>query len=323
MERGTPFCSGVLAMKYLPVWIVLGLLLCAGCSGEAKEKSPDHRKKSAEPPGEREDAAPGGFGGGGGGAAAKDKAPQDADRKPAQGEAPTRKIIYTANLSLIVEDLSKAEEALLELVDKHKCLVGRSAITGSAGSPRQGTWTLRVPVEGLEGFRRAVLKLGVPETNTTDSEDVTDRYYDLESSVKNYRAEEEALRKLVEKSAGKMEDVIAVRRELAQLREKIDHLEGQRRRLANLSALTTVHVTFHEIKDYVPPQAPTFGSRISSTFADSVDALSGFSRGLVLVGAALAPWLPVVLVVGVLAWVTVRRRLNRARPLPVLPLQQE
>src|SRR5207249_5541352 len=122
------------------------------------------------------DAGGGVFGGGGGGPpgerkvdqkqqarkdnGGKENDPKDADKRPAQGEAPTRKIIYTANLFLIVDDLSKAEEALLELVDKHKGLVAQSSITGSSGTPRQARWRFRIPVDRLEDFRRAVVKLG-------------------------------------------------------------------------------------------------------------------------------------------------------------------
>jgi hypothetical protein len=305
-------------MKSLPIWVVLSLFLVAGCSGD-KGASPYPAKRSADGPAEEAEVAqkepPKKDG--------KANDQKDADKRQAQREAPTRKIIYTADLSLIVDDLSQAEEALLALIDKHKGLMAQSSITGSSGSPRQGRWRLRIPVERLEDFRRGVVKLGVPETNTINSEDVTGRYYDLEASIKTYKASEETLRKLMDKAVGKVEELLAVEKELAARREKIEQLQGELNRLTNLTALTTVNVTFHEIKNYVPPQAPTFGSRLATTFSNSIEALAGFGRGLLLVGAALAPWLPVVLVVVGLAWVIVRRRLNRLRPLPVQPLQQE
>jgi len=323
-------------MKRLPVWVVLGLLLCAGCGGEAKKPE----KMAESPPAEEQDLAQsgdgsargGGQGGGGlpqglstagiasgdgGGGGGPDR--KDAERRPAQPKEPTRKIIYTANLFLIVDDLSKAEEALLELVDKHKGLVAQSSITGSSGTPRQGRWRFRIPVDRLEDFRRAVVKLGVPETNTINSEDVTGRYYDLEASIKTYKASEETLRKLMDKAVNKVEELLVVEKELAARREKIEQLQGELNRLANLTALTTVNVTFREIKNYVPPQAPTFGSQLSSTFSDSVEALSGFGRGVVLIGAAIVPWLPLLAVILVPAWIICRRRLRRARPNPPAP----
>jgi hypothetical protein len=242
-------------------------------------------------------------------------------------EAIKRKIIYTAELSLVVEDLNKAEDALLALVDKYQGLVARSSITGSTGEPRQGRWRLRVPVERMRPFLRGVLQLGVPETNSTDSEDVTGRFYDLEATIKNYKAEEEALRKLLEKFTEKKEEWATLRRELRDLRGEIEKLQGEHKRLADLTALTTVNVTLREIKNYVPPQAPpppTFGSTLGSTFSDSVGALVSFFKGVVLCAVAVAPWLPLVGIVLVPVWV-IRRRLKRrpANEPPLLPLAND
>jgi hypothetical protein len=319
-------------MKRLPVWVVFGLLLCAGCNGD-KTARKSEKKPEEESAREQNDDQKVWYnmpsGGGGGQIKGRvglikrgEKGPdqKDAERKPAPPDAPARKIIYTANLDLIVDDLSQAEETLLDLVDKYKGLVAQSSITGSRGTPRQGRWRFRIPVERLKEFRREVVKLGVPETNTIDSEDVTGRYYDLEASIKTYKASEETLRKLMDKAVGKVDELLAVEKELAARREKIEQLQGEVNVLSNLSALTTVNVTFREIKNYVPPEAPTFGSRLGSTFADSVEALGGFGRGLVLIGAAIVPWLPLLAIVLIPSWIVVRRRLRRARTNPPAPL---
>ena len=70
-------------------------------------------------------------------------------------------------------------------------------------------------------------------------------------------------------------------------------------------------VTIQEIKNYISPRAPTFTSTIASTFSSSLDALIAFGKGLVLVAIALAPWLPVIAVVVVPAWLVIRRQLRR------------
>lgn len=308
-------------MKTLAPWFAVAVLVCVGCSGDSKKS---YKKKDAETSStvnghvsaeEEKPEAPN-----------KDKGGDDRAAQPRK--AVTRKIIYTADLSLIVDDLTKAEEALLELVDRHQGLIAQSSITGSAGSPRQGRWRLRVPVDRMRPFLRAVLKLGVPETNSTDSKDVTGRYYDLEAKLKNYKADEESVRKELAQVV-KAEDRRVLRKELLDLRTAIEELEGEYKRLADLTTLTTVNVTFREIKNYVPsepPPPPSFGSSVSSTFNDSLAALVSFGKGLVLFGAALAPWLPLAAVVVVLPWVTLRRRWKRrppAKEVPVLPLVGE
>jgi hypothetical protein len=243
-----------------------------------------------------------------------------AEQKLAGDAAPVqpvpRKINYSAEVRMVVDDLPKAEESLKQLLKKHDGFVAQSELSGSAGSRRSGHWRLRIPVDGFDAFLTELVQLGVPEVNKTDSQDVTDQFYDLEARVKNRKSEEESLRKLLEQTTGKMEDILAVRRELNQVRSDIDQKEGQLRRLANLSSLTTVNVTFQEIKDYVPPQAPTFASNIAGTFSSSVEMLQSVGKGLVLLVVAVTPWLPFILLVAVPAWVLLRRR---RRPLTSQP----
>jgi hypothetical protein len=244
-----------------------------------------------------------------------------AGQKQAGGEQPPaqaipRKIIYTAEVKLVVDDLPKAEEQLKQLIKQNGGFVAQSEQSGSAGSRRSGRWRVRVPVDGFDSFMTDIVKLGFPEVNKTDSQDVTDQYYDLEARIKNRISEEESLRRLLEETHGKMEDILAVRRELNQVRSDIDQKEGQLRRLANLTSLTTVNATLREEKDYVPPQSPTFGSNIAGTFAGSLDVLQSVGKGLVLFVVALVPWLPVLLVIAVPAWYLFRRR----RPLLAQPV---
>jgi len=297
-------------MKTLAPLLAFVLCFAVGCGGDSakgykKEKTASKDKKSERV----QEAAPRQE-------QATEKGEKKEKQKPdePQREAIKRKIIYTAELSVVVEDLTKAEDALLALLDKNQGIVARSSITGSTGEPRQGRWRLRVPVERLRPFLRGVLQLGVPEVNSTDSEDVTGRFYDLEATIKNYKAEEEALRKLLEKFTEKKDEWATLRRELRDLRGEIEKLQGEHKRLADLTALTTVNVTLREIKNYVPPEAPpppTFGSTIKETFNDSLGALVAFGKGVVVVAVAVTPWLLPAALVLVPAWLALRRKVRR------------
>src|SRR5438270_412947 len=92
-EEGTPFFSGVPAMRLLPVWVVFGLLLCAGCSGDKSAMKKPEAKATKDAAREQDfahdhaatDNSDSMAGGGGGG---KEAGPKHADKKPAQDEAP-------------------------------------------------------------------------------------------------------------------------------------------------------------------------------------------------------------------------------------------
>jgi len=262
----------------------------------------------------------------------EDNQPPGADKpggdvKEAKGIA--RKIRYSATIQLITEDFPNVESEVARLVKEYGGYIAASEIQVSAGSIRTGFWKARIPVKEFEPFRAAVVKTGEVERNSTDSRDMTEEYYDLESHIKNRQAEEEALRKLMEKAVDKMENFLAVRRELNQVREDIDRTQGRLKLIANLTDLTTVSITVRERQKYVPEkgpepvEVPTFGRRIGRAFNDSVAALVDLGEGLVVILAALLPWLPLILAIGIPAFIVMRRQLRAAAQLAKEPNRTE
>ncbi|HEV3120095.1 MAG TPA: DUF4349 domain-containing protein [Gemmataceae bacterium] len=237
-----------------------------------------------------------------------ERPPQDA----AQAAASTdRKIIRSAEIGLIVTDFDKAEDELVRLISQFKgAYIAQADVNGSAGSPRRGHWKVRLPERDLDAFRQAVVKLGVPERNAVDSQDVTEEYYDLDARIKNKKVEEQRLLKHLEKSTARLEEILTVEREIARVRGEIEQQEGRLRLLANLTSLTTASITAKEIKNYVPPQAPTFTSNIASTFSASFDLLMNLGKAVVLCVVALTPWLPILAGLGAMLWALLRR-INR------------
>jgi hypothetical protein len=297
-------------MRASPVIIAIGILCLVGCGAESnireaaskdKATSKEQRKSQAL----ADKAAAGEF--------AEDQ-PAGGKEKPAE-EKP-RKIIYTAQVDLIVEDLAKGEQELKRLIQEQKAYIAKSEMRGSPGSPRSGTWTIRVPVEHFDLFMDEIGQVGELRLSRTDSDDITDRYYDLKAHLKNNEVEEEGLQKLyLEKSAtGKLEDLLAVRRELRNIRGDIERQKGQLQRWDKETEYATITIIMYDRKEYVPTTAPTFGTSITRTFSGSWESLVTLGKGIVLVVVAVTPWLPVVGIIVVSAWVGIRRANRKAHP---------
>jgi hypothetical protein len=288
-------------MARLTCWgLVLGLLAGLGCSPGESPKQDAAAQRAQRAPGQAKEEA--------------------AD--PAKGkEAVARKIVYKAQVELIVEDFAQASAGLLRLVkERPGAYVAKSDVQGTPGSPRLGVWTVRVPVDHFDAFLAAVGGLGELRHGNTDSQDITDNYYDLQAHVKNDEVREKGLQKLyLDKSAGsKLEDLLTVDRELSAVRGKIDMQKGQLQRWDKETALATAVVTLRDRKDYVPPTVPDFGTSLGRTFQASVEALVTLGKFLVLAVVALSPWLAVLAVLSaplLVAW----RRWKRSRPLSVVP----
>ncbi len=288
-------------MARLTRWaLVLGLLAGLGCAGEAPKKAVTTAVTEHRVAGEAGENLGG----------------------PMKGkEAVARKIIYKAQVEVIVEDFEKASADLLRLVkERPGGYVAKSDLQGTPGSPRVGVWTVRVPVDHFETFLSAVSTLGELRHSSTDSQDITDAYYDLQAHIKNDEVREKGLQKLyLDRASGsKLEDLLAVDRELSAVRGKIDAEKGQMQRWDKETELATAVVTLRDRRAYVPPLVPDFGTSVGRTFQGSVEALVTFGKFLVLAAVALAPWRAVLAVLAA-PLVVVWRRRRRPRPLTVVP----
>ncbi len=285
------------------ICVVLMLLLLVGCSKSPYEaaRAPVQEANQAEKPGGARGPA--------------QNAPAGANAE----KAIARKIVYTASVELIVTDFDNVRERVPKIAEQFEGFVGNSRMDAVAGDRRRATWTLRVPVAKFRSALAAIEQLGHIVSTNSDSQDVTEEFYDLEARLKTKQEEEKTLREILAKSAGKLEDVLTMRRELTRIREEIEAAQGRLNKLSKLSDLTTIALIVQEQKDYVPPTTPTFGSHIAMTFSDSVEALWSVLKAIAVAMVALAPWLPFILVVAGLAYLVFRwqrHATSTGRPVP-------
>ncbi len=234
--------------------------------------------------------------------------------KSAETPAIARKIIYDAQVDLVVESVDKAAKKVLGLVQQTNGYIAEQSVLGSPGSTRSMRWKLRIPVEGFDSFVDSVAALGELEKNNRTSQDVTEQYFDIEARIKNKKLEEETLNKILQERSGKLEDVLKIEVELARVRGEVEQFEGRIRVLANLSSLATITLNIREREKYAPP-APVvadFPTQIARTWGDSISELTRVGKGLVLFVVSTAVWIPFYLIGAILAWI-VLRWLNRIR----------
>ena len=235
-----------------------------------------------------------------------------ADEAPPPAKAVDHKIIHTADLHVAVADLTAAARQLVQLVDSAKGYVATSNVYGTVRNGRSGTWKIRVPVERYDRFLADVEQLGSVQSSSTDSQDVTAEFYDLEARIRNKQQEESRLLKHLDQSTGQLDEILSVERELSRVREEIERMQGRRNVLQDLTALTTVTVRLTEDRNTSPQVATTLGGRLTRTFFQSVDALRWVATERLVVIVAIAPWV-LLLVVVVTAVLRTKRLLLPSR----------
>lgn len=223
-----------------------------------------------------------------------------------------RKIVYNADVHIIVEDLEAGEKKLKELITQHAGQIASSDLRGSAGSQRTGRWKVRIPVASFEAFKAQVEKIGNLERSSTNSSDVTEEFFDVEARLKNKKVEETRLINHLEKTTGKLSDILEVEKELSRVRGEIEQMQGRMNMLSNLTSLTTIEVNIREVKNYVPPTAASFGDDASRTFSNSWAMLKQTGRRVMLNLISVVPWLPIWVVVAVVLYYAWRWLFSKA-----------
>lgn len=256
-----------------------------------------------------------------GAAATKEAMPADAASgatEPARTAVPAsatpRKILYSADLWIVVEDFHRAAGAVVALVQKYGGYIADSDVTGSPGSNRTATWKVRIPVDKFDPFLEAVVALGDLQRRQVHSQDVTEEFYDLQTRIKNKKVEEARLVKHLTDSTGKLEDILAVEREISRVREEVERMEGRIQLLTNLAELTTVSITVYERNGYVPATAPSFGTRATRALSSSTRNLTDFLQFAAIQAISVIPWLPIWFLVAAVAWLIFGRSRRRFAP---------
>ena len=224
----------------------------------------------------------------------------------AGGKLPdNRKIIYSADLSIVVEDFDPVESAVASLVKKHDGLIADSTINTQNRERRKGEWKIRVPVAKFDAFLGEAGSIGIPVSRSRNAQDVTEEYVDVEARITNKKKLEARILELLERPDDKIQHVIEVEKELGRVREEIERMEGRIRYLKDKVDLTTVNLSIAEEKEYRAPEAPTFSNRVKSAWANSVTRIKDGFEDAVVWSVANAFAILVALVIGffVIGWI--------------------
>lgn len=221
-----------------------------------------------------------------------------------------RRIIYTANVDLVVEDFEGVPRQVTELAERFEGYVASSTLHGEPGAPRRGTWTIRVPVEDYSKLLAQARELGELRALTSNSRDVSEEYYDVEARIRNKQKTESRLVTLLEEATGNLEQVLEVEEKLDRVREEIERMQGRLRVLEDQTSLATVTVTIEQIRGYEAEEEPDFGTRVQRAFRGSLAALVNTAENVLIVVVAASPWLAVLavfaLIISLIAWLSRR-----------------
>ncbi len=226
---------------------------------------------------------------------------QDAGGASAAAVVPSSMIIRNGSASVLVDSLELAITAVQQMAARFGGYIGNTQLSAGEYQVRSATIEMKIPAARFDSALAGLPPLGVVESVSSTAEDVGEEFVDISARVANAKRLETRLVDLLATRTGKLEDVLAVERELARVREEIERYEGRLRYLQSRVAVSTLTITVHE---RAPLVSATPGNNII------VDAFKQAWRNFVHFVAGFISWLGVLVPAAALLlalWVGVRR----------------
>ncbi|MEU7849724.1 DUF4349 domain-containing protein [Micromonospora parva] len=271
----------------------------------------------------------------GAGDSGADSAGAKAEAPPANGEVPRdaaagapeaagagapdlrvdqRAIIYTGTMRVQVDDVDSAAREATAVATRAGGFVGGDQ-RRSADADAVAELVLRVPAAKFTGVVEEIAKLGRQQNREINTQDVTEETVDLDARITSQRARVDSARRLLARATS-ITDLVSLENELGRREADLASLEAKKRRLADLTALSTITVAL------AGPAAKTTEEKAETGF------LVGLRGGwkafvvsmtvLLTVLGALLPWLVAFGVPLAVLLVVLRRR--RRSPALVAPV---
>jgi hypothetical protein len=283
--------------------LIAGVAL-AGCSGGASGRAESSAAGgSAVAPAE---GAPGG-----GTTDGKPAAPATGTDQVAQApdlRVDQRSIVYTGSITLRVDDVNQAAAKAEAIADGAGGFVGGDKRNTSGGAS-DATLELRVPAEKFQSVVDQLARtLGTEEQRGISTEDVTEQTVDLDARIAVQQARVDSGRRLLAQ-AKTLNDLVMLEKEVATRESDLASLQAKKRRLADLTALSTITVVLLAPLAAATPQDDPAG--FLGGLAGGWKALVASLTVLLTVLGALLPWLLVLGIPAGAAFLLIRRRVRR------------
>jgi len=239
---------------------------------------------------------------------------------PQQGEAvmqsaSTRKIIYTANVSLQTKEFDAGIAIVEEMSGRYQGFIQSSFVQGTSLHDysgrlhaRNASYTVRVPEDKMRVFLAELEEHFNVNSKNIYTDDITASYFDLKSRLDSLAVQRERLMEILVRSED-VEYLLKVERELARVVYEIEVLTSSINRMDDAVSFSTVNLFIEEVVEYteIQPIHASFGERISRAFSGAWRNFGIFWQELAILLVAMMPFLIVFVPLVIIAALAMRK----------------
>ncbi|OGH80118.1 MAG: hypothetical protein A3G08_02710 [Candidatus Magasanikbacteria bacterium RIFCSPLOWO2_12_FULL_47_9b] len=221
-----------------------------------------------------------------------------------------RLIIKTGSLSMVVEDVAQTIADISAFAGQEKGFVVASQISQADIAP-SGSITIRIPSARFDAAVAAVSNMGEVENRSVNGQDVTEEYVDLDAQLGNLRAAESQFLEIMKKAI-RIDDILAVQRELTTVRAHIEQIEGRMKYLKQSADLSTLTVYLSTDPEGLPAIDDSDSWKPIAVVKEAMRSLTDLGKGLVSAIIWVVIYIPLWLLLFLVVYL-VRRVIRRKR----------
>lgn len=201
-----------------------------------------------------------------------------------------RLIIRSADLHLTVPDTEQAIADISSRVEGSGGWVVSSNVFTTAQHKR-GSIIVRIPAQGFNDALDSIKALATEVTRESISgQDVTEEFVDLTLRLENLEATADRVRAFLD-DATRVEDALAVNRELSRLEEEIELIKGRQQYLSQSAAYSTITIALLPDAAVQPPDFARWSPQgiAKNAIEALVDTLQGVGGFLIWLAIYILP----------------------------------
>ena len=218
------------------------------------------------------------------------------------------KIIKTAYITIEVTDVTGSVDQLKNLVTAKGGYLSSSSVSEGYNGRLSGTVVLRIPQAEFENTLAGVKAIGTVKSVSTQGEDVTEEYIDIQAQKTSYQNQLAQYNEIMKKAV-KVSDVIEIQQQIDRVQTELNRLEGRLKYLNSRIDLSTITVTLQEPE----PVGGETGHNFVSTINEGIAGFLGMIDFIIILFFTL---LPLIILGAVGYWIYRWRKGNQPAKAP-------
>jgi hypothetical protein len=194
------------------------------------------------------------------------------------------KIIKTASVTIEVKDVAGAVETLKNIAVQKGGYISSTNVQKGYNDRLSGSVVIRIPQAEFENALTGVKAIGTVKSSSTQGQDVTEEYVDLQAQKISYQNQLDQYNAIMKQST-KIEEIIKVQEQVDRVQTELNRLEGRLKYLNSRIDLSTITVSLQEPE----PVGGDTGRTFITTINEGIAGFFGMIDAIIILFFTLLP----------------------------------